>query len=112
SPPSSDLLDLSVPSAPTVIDAGVYAFNLSVISGNEATADLLFPVSFDVDGNGFDFSNDGYATFDAATQGTNHGQYSLCVVGYCAAGVGVQCRVQTASGDRSFRVQGTVQRIT
>lgn len=118
---SADLLDLTDPTLPTIIEAGVYAFNLCVIA-NAFGADDFAWVGFDFDGsdpanpgNGWDHYQDIFMPLaDLGNPAPNNGtpQGSACVVGYMPAGATCQVNVRTLTGDVPFRLQGTIQRIS
>lgn len=114
---SEDLLDLTNPNLPTILEAGVYAFNLAVLAQGQSVLDDTAWVGMDIDGidaehtggDGWDHYQDFH--FSLKTDDGVNPVGSGCVVGWCPAGATVDMHVRTASHDVGFKVQGTIQQV-
>lgn len=112
SPFGTALLSLTVPTAPTVVTAGVYAVTARVLAAASMTAAGFFTASLEMDVNDEDASL--IVNSPAAGAGLVSPSISLTLVYYVPAAGLITCRVTNHDGVQAidFSLSATVQRLS
>lgn len=109
-----DLLDLTDPTAPTILVAGVYAFNIAANgSAPGPYAVDWFWFGLDTDANADDAYQDNFAPLNPDVAPNPNPQCSQSLVYYMPAGALLQANVRHSNPDPiDFKIQGSIQRLS
>lgn len=111
------LLDLTAPTIPTIVEEGVYAFQVSVKASESMTADGYFGVQLKLDGAGFNASafSDSRLAAGAADTDRLTPETSVSLTWYMPAGARVELWLTNHDGaaSRGFHINiAHVQRLS